>query len=125
MKIQLEQKEGEVADLCNELEESKQKMQSMKETTVKSKQEQDKLQMSNSNLKFELAEQIGKEETIAKLWRQVGGLEREGSLVRMLCKWQRREETMLRKLRLKFWKPRMRKINFSLSNLSYLSNWRR
>jgi len=57
LKTQLEQKEGEVADLCNELEESRQQMQVMKETTVKSKQEQDKLQMSNSKLKFELAEQ--------------------------------------------------------------------
>lgn len=57
LKTQLEQKEGEVADLCNELEDSRQQMQVMKETTVKSKKEQDKLQMSNSKLKFELAEQ--------------------------------------------------------------------
>jgi len=57
LKSQLETKEKEVVDLCAEIEDNKQQMEVMKETTVKSKQEQDRLQMANSKLKFELAEQ--------------------------------------------------------------------
>jgi len=57
LKSQVETKEKEIVDLCTELEENKQQMTVMKETTVKSNQEQDKLQMANSKLSFELAEQ--------------------------------------------------------------------
>jgi len=57
LQSQLDVKGREVDDLCKELEESSQQMKAMKETTLKSKQEQDKLQMGNSKLQFELAEQ--------------------------------------------------------------------
>ena len=53
----LEEKDQQITDLCIELEESKHQIKVMKEATVSSKQEQEKLQMANSKLSFELAEQ--------------------------------------------------------------------
>ena len=53
----LEEKDQQITDLCIEIEESKQQIKVMKEATVSSKQEQEKLQMANSKLSFQLAEQ--------------------------------------------------------------------
>eukprot|EP00092_Neocalanus_flemingeri_P032334 GFUD01035153.1.p1 GENE.GFUD01035153.1~~GFUD01035153.1.p1 ORF type:complete len:1912 (+),score=653.09 GFUD01035153.1:74-5809(+) len=69
LQSQLDAKGKEVVDMGKELEESKQHMKVMKETTVKSKQEQDKLQMSNTKLRFELAEQ---QRLVAELGKEVG-----------------------------------------------------
>jgi len=57
LQSQLETKEKEVAELVAEKEETQQQLQVMKDTTIKSKQEQDRLQMANSRLQFELSEQ--------------------------------------------------------------------
>jgi len=69
LQSQLDLKDREVTDLCKELDESRQQMQAMKETTVKSKQEQDKLQTANSKLQFQLAEQ---QRLAAELGKEVG-----------------------------------------------------
>ena len=72
LKSELEEKTKAESVLVQEVEDLKQQVSVMKEGTVKSKQEQDKLQAANTKLQFQLAEQ---QRLAAELGRELAGTE--------------------------------------------------
>ena len=71
LQSQLDSKNKEVENLVKQLEDASSQVEVMRETVIKSKQEQDKLQGANTKIQFEMAEQqrlaaeLGRELTVA------------------------------------------------------------
>ena len=94
----LEALEKERCNLKEEVDEGRHQMQAMKETTMKSKEAQEKLQTANSKLQFEMAEssrvaaeRLNEAMRISRCWRRrTKGVTKQLQLLQSRWSWQRR-----------------------------------